>query len=388
MPERFLLANQPVQLISENTVNLENLEIYGIVLPVEQQIKRFLELPGVLDELLEHKDKILEQKVANCYGHLLHGEKWLEISAKYEGTILIPITLYIDDFQVDDSTGAHAGKHALAAFYYQISCLPLHLMSRIDFIFVAILAKAVDIKKHSPDAALYAIVNIFTKLEIDGLLIENGDGKSQRIHFILCNIVGDNLGIHVICGLILSFGRSTYFCRFCNSNRNETEAMHELSEDVVMKTVDMYNDIVNSRAAKGFGIMKNSALNLLPSVHVMTNYTSDVMHDELLGTFKYELKHIFHTYVFTLKTTTLSALNKKIEDHGKVEGMFLSTILPRHLKTGSLKMNAREVWFLVQHLALLLPSPNSENERLHYEFALQMPDLWEKLIQTSLMLLA
>lgn len=230
MPQPFLVANEDVQLFNENTANFQNLETHGMIMPIEQHVKQFLELPGVLYDILQYRDNILERKVDNCYEHLLHAQKWAEISLKYEGKNLIPITLYNDDFQVDDSSGPHSAKNSIAAFYYQISCLPPNLMSRIDFIFVALLAKAVDIKKHSPDAALYAIVEIFTKLETEGLLIETGDGKSHRIHFVLCNITGDNLGIHVICGFILSFGRSTYCCRFCNTPRSSSKNMHKLPE--------------------------------------------------------------------------------------------------------------------------------------------------------------
>lgn len=380
-PSKFLVENNTVQVIGEDNVYFENVESNGMVLPIKEHLSKFLELPGVLNDITNYRDSILERKVEGQYGHFLHGRKWQTISSKYEGKNLIPITLYTDDFQVDDKSGPHSSTNSIAAFYYQIACLPPHLMSKIEYIFVALLAHAKDLKVHSPDSAMYTLVEIFTELEKDGLLIKTGNGNSHRVHFILCNAVGDNLGLHMMCSLILGFNAS-YFCRFCNAHLHETKTWTQLPDNIQMKTISEYTQILSSEGEK-YGIVREAILNSLPSFHVMANFTADIMHDLLLGTFKYELKHLFFAYTSTLKTLKLDALNELITKHGKVEGFSgIIEIKVNHLKASTLQLNAREVMFLVQHLPLILPNPSTEIEEMYYKFGLRISFIWEKCYQS------
>lgn len=61
--------------------------------------------------------------------------------------------------------------------------------------------------------------------------------------------------------------------------------------------------------------------------------------------------------------------------------MSLIEIKTNHLSDkGKLQINARDVWFLVQHLPLILHQRISTLEKKHYDFALQITAIWDMLL--------
>ncbi|KAF0712427.1 Uncharacterized protein FWK35_00025977 [Aphis craccivora] len=49
-------------------------------------------------------------------------------------------------------------------------------------------------------------------------------GRNEKIYFSLGLIVGDNLGVNSVLGFSRSFS-ATFFCRFCHSNKNNTNIL-------------------------------------------------------------------------------------------------------------------------------------------------------------------
>lgn len=233
--KRFTIANRFVMNIDEIGDD-DNMDTYhGIVLPVESQIKTFLSLPGVLNTMLNIQSKYTGANIGNTISHFCEGTLWRGIIEKNPGKTLIALMIYSDDFGIDNSRGPHSGDNAITAFYYRFPTLPGHLRSQLKFIFVAMLALAKHIKECTPDSALYMLVNIFTRLEVEGMDIVDENGELHKVHIVLTNCQGDNLGIHVMCGF--AGFNAEFYCRFCLIPKSRCQQLCN-NKDIELRSVE------------------------------------------------------------------------------------------------------------------------------------------------------
>lgn len=235
-PKKFVIMNRFVHNIEDLDDNTDMESYHGIIMPIKEQIVAFLQLPGMLSAVLRNQNKYTNASSELSIRHFCQGELWRNIIKNNIGKTIIPVMIYNDDFGIDDSRGPHAGDNAISAFYYHFPSLPSHLKSKLQYIFVAMITLAKHIKECSPDSALYMLFHVFKSLEDDGVDITDETGKSHKIHIILTNIQGDNLGIHLICGFTLSFN-SNFYCRFCLTPKNICKCLCELGE-VELRTVE------------------------------------------------------------------------------------------------------------------------------------------------------
>lgn len=91
--------------------------------------------------------------------------------------------------------GSHKGVHKIGAIYLSLKCFPPHLCSSLDSIHVCALFPA---NNKNNLRMLKKIVRDMNQIYNDGILIHN-----KLIKF--CGILGDNLGLHQLCGFIESF---------------------------------------------------------------------------------------------------------------------------------------------------------------------------------------
>ena len=225
-PRKFLIQNNCIQIINEDGSDFINVKYTGVVMPIKTQIKKFLELPGLLNAILEHQQFLQSSKSNDMISHFCQGSFWSEIERKYEGRIIIPVMLYMDDFSTDDPNSAHAKENTICGCYYSFPSLPGFLKSKIDYIFVAIIAKAKYLKS-SPNSALYILLDIFLKLEKDGILLDTEFGE-RRVYIVLTYLQGDNLGLHNTLGLTTGFN-GFHVCRFCLIHKSDSQRLCENS---------------------------------------------------------------------------------------------------------------------------------------------------------------
>lgn len=86
------------------------------ILPIKFQITKFLELPNVLQTILDYQEEV---STSNKYSNFINGESWKKIKEKWGNEYVIPIFLYNDDFAPDDSLSPHGSSNKLSAFYYR-----------------------------------------------------------------------------------------------------------------------------------------------------------------------------------------------------------------------------------------------------------------------------
>jgi len=88
-------------------------------------------------------------------------------------------------------------------------------------------------------------------LEKNGLIVKTSSGEKQ-IYFSLCLLLGDNLGIHSICGLSEGFN-ANYPCRMCKHHRNEIASITALDANK-LRTMQNYAADVLSQDLTTTGI--------------------------------------------------------------------------------------------------------------------------------------
>lgn len=350
-PVSFCLNNETTIILRKGIPSLDENMSSGILMPIEFQIKKFLEMPKVLDKIINNMKRISS---LGKLTHFINGEKWKKIETKYSGKIVVPIFLYNDDFQIDDVLGSHSGKNAISAYYYSFPSLPDYCVSSLRNIFVAMLIKSKYIKTFGKDLVLHPLVEVFKKLEIDGIDIETNLGKKQ-VFIVLALVIGDNLGLNSILGFSESFN-SNFFCRFCKLHKKKTHACTREIPSALRNEVN-YEEDISLCNPQLTGIYNGCLLNKLQHFHVTNNYSVDIMHDVFLGTCKYGLCKVLHFYIISARLFTLELLNYRKQNFDYQQREVRNVSVPitlDNLKKNNLQMSAREVWCFVWLLPLII----------------------------------
>lgn len=360
-PQKFLVRNEVVEYAPGYMANVEH---QGVIMDIKFQIKKFLELDGVIEGIINYQEELMELPTG-IYKNFVNGFTWRSIMNKYQGKVCIPSFLYNDDFQVDDKKGPHSTVNSLSAFYYVFPTMPPHVSSKLDSIFIAMFVKARDIKEYGISSPLHSIVNVFNDLEVNGILLFEGSAKQKRVYVVLSKVFGDNLGLHTVCGFRTTFN-IPHYCMTCEMHIDQCKHMTEVPTEL-LRTVDKYDQYFENGSAHELGLNENSVLNKLESFHVIDNRVNDLMHDCELGTMNFILKFAIQYFLKTYPSTfTLETLNRRIKsfDCGEKEKKNVpGKILESHLSgKGSLHFYASECSFVFKHFPLiiydLIPTPD------------------------------
>ena len=88
--------------------------------------------------MLENAEK-LESSGKNC--NFVNGSKWKQVRQKYQGDSVIPLWLYADEFEINDSQSSHSNRHSVCGIYYNFPTIPSEFSSKLCNIFVAGMVK-------------------------------------------------------------------------------------------------------------------------------------------------------------------------------------------------------------------------------------------------------
>ncbi|XP_050535222.1 uncharacterized protein LOC126902220 [Daktulosphaira vitifoliae] len=285
--------------------------------------------------------------------NFIQGKLWKQKIVPYEGKIVFPFFLYVDDLEINNPLGSHSKFQSIAAIYYNF---PLHNNnSMLSNIFLASLVKSVDFKMFGNDKCLTNLVNEINYLEKDGITITTDDGQ-LKIYFILGLVLGDNLGVNSILEFSKSFS-AKFFCRLCKAHKELTKVM-SIENSSLLRTVDNYE-------------IDTASLNFKES---------DIMHDIFEGVCHYNMCHILKYLTITVQLFTLDKLNnrKDIFNYGSLEaGNISPPILSTHIDSFRLKMSAREMWTFVHFFSLMVGDlvPEDDEVWLFYLNFLKIIDI-------------
>ncbi|XP_077275930.1 uncharacterized protein LOC143904844 [Temnothorax americanus] len=279
---------------------------------------------------------------------------WKKKVAKYfDGKIVLPLLFFFDDMDPDNITGSHAGHHKLGALYYNIACIPQEYASKLDNIFLASLFLS-ECKVHGNMNLFSPVIKDLIHLEKNGLIVKTSSGEKQ-IYFSLCLLLGDNLGIHSICGLSEGFN-ANYPCRMCKHHRNEIAYLTALDTDK-LRTMHNYAADVLLQDLNKTGIKEKCVWDAIPSFSFIQSISFDIMHDLLEGVCGYDLALILFDLIYNKKYFSLETLNNRVFyfDYGPVElGNAVPQITREHLIAGKLKFSASEMLCFVRYFGLML----------------------------------
>ncbi|XP_066594928.1 uncharacterized protein [Prorops nasuta] len=335
-----------VRMKGKNNVIFKDITIEAI--PMKPVLIQFLELPNVFDTISSEYRK---RGKRNNYYSILDGEVWKNIEKKFFGKIVFPLTLYFDDFEINNPLGSHAGANKIGGIYYCISCIPHKYSSSLKNIFVVQLHNTFHYKKLGNRVMLRNLIDQLFQLEKDGITI-NVSGKEIKIYFAVACVIGDNLAANEILGFVTSFN-SSYCCRVCLADKSTRDT--QLKEDItLLRTKDNYRlDLMNHTR----GIVNKCVFNSLNSFDVTENITLDIMHDILEGICRYEMRDILNELINVQKFFTLENLNSRIAffDFGCKNSVNKPpSICNSSLKKSSLILSASEMLCLVRGFGLII----------------------------------
>lgn len=240
-------------------------------------------------------------------------------------------------------------------------CLPVEIKSSLDSIYLLLLFSAKDRKEFGNKIVFKAIVEELKYLFQKGTEIKTKDGI-KTVYFQLGLILGDNLGLHSLLGLVESFN-STYYCRFCKMPKELLEISTVLVENS-LRTKEIYESNLQLNNCSGNGIKEVCIWNDLDNFYVTDNYSVDIMHDIFEGVCHFDLNVILNYFINEIKIFSLNTLNSIIRffNYGPMdEKNRPPEIIQECLKKGHFKMSASEMAIFCRYLGLMIGSYVANN---------------------------
>jgi len=267
----------------------------------------------------------------------------------------LQIQVYYDDFETANPLGSKRGVHKVGALYFVLRNLPPKFNSRLMNIHLIALFHAQDVKKYGFDPILEPLIRDIKILETDGIELPI---SMSRVYGTICQVIGDNLGMHSILGFTESFS-GHYSCRLCLTEKDDIQLVH--NEDdfrVVLRDRSIYDQHCSElesdpQLKSTHGLKRSSTLNSLQYFHVCHNYSLDVMHDLLEGVVQFEMKLLFE--YLSEKFVTRSELLSRIYsyDYGYLERKNRPTKVNLEHSGNTIGLNSIQALCLVKNIPLL-----------------------------------
>lgn len=145
-------------------------------------------------------------------------------------------------------------------------------------------------------------------LEESGISVQTKEGV-KNVKFVLGLVIGDNLGVHQICGFVECF-QANYPCKFCKASKEQIATMTEVNERLISNVHNYEADILTNDVSRT-GVNSRCEFNKLNSFHITSNYCVDPMHDLAQGVIKYVMGFVISDFV-KKKYFSLYDLNNRI----------------------------------------------------------------------------
>lgn len=354
-PKQFVVSQNTLQYNGE----FEDKDEFGTIMPIKDQIAKFLELPEVFDQIILNQ---ANSKRSRNFRNITNGTVWAKIQESYVGKNVIPISLYCDEFISDNSISPHSKDCKLNAFYYNFPTLPDYVATNLQNLFVALLYKSKDVNQndiaqHGCDPALIALLDVFLPFETEPIRIKVR-GVTTEVYIVVPQFYGDNLALNTVFGFNRGF-KSNYPCRICMIPLSQMEQALAIPNELLRNERNYEECLCGTSIEARKGVRFSSLLNRLKVFKVYNNISVDIMHDAMLGVLKYDLIEILKYYILIEKQFTIDQFNdiKDSFDYGKkLAGDKTARISLNHLtdKNPKLHANAKEMWTIMEILPLIL----------------------------------
>lgn len=358
-PKVFVLGKRLKQVKTRNGMKWKWLSVTAVHVPLAPVLKNFLELPNALQSILDYMKQLQEQK--DFISNFIQGKLWKEKLKNFSPTdIVLPLFVYFDDFEGNNPLGAHSLK--IGGVYVVIGCLPPEIASKIENIFLSTLFCSADRAEFKAKNVIKPLLEELGNLEKFGIRVNLSSGNTVRVFFVLGLILGDNLGLHQLCGFVCGFAWANYPCRFCKIPKERMRFDVSLDKSLVRTITNYENDLVVNDQSKT-GISEKCVFNDLDSFHITENSEGDLLHDFDEGLSQYVV-----TFVLTKLTTaesrntkpvfSLPTLNRRIQlfHFGTHSALYKTRlgVIAEDLEKQKLKMTGSEMEWFTQTLGVLV----------------------------------
>lgn len=226
--ERAGLFIKPDKYIVGSRQSFKKDEITGITKPVMEPVDaQFVSIGNTIKALNARTNLVREAAAAarlatvdegnTLYSSFLDGSVWK--AHPLRGGDVIIIRLYGDDFEPANPLGSRKSLYKIGCIYFQLECLPNHILSKTENMFLTLCYNTNDVKEFGWEYILRPLVTELKVLESRGISLTNDD-ETRSFKVILSGITGDNLFLNGILGFVESFTAS-YPCRHCTTRRPE-----------------------------------------------------------------------------------------------------------------------------------------------------------------------
>lgn len=199
----------------------------------------------------------------NCFYKTFHDGTHLKENELFSTEeITLPLLLYINDFEVCNPLGTSRKKHKITGVYWVLANVPPQFRATLKSIYLALLCKAVDVKKYGYEAVLEPLLKYIVQLEEEGLFIPVFE---KKIKGTIVGVVADNLAAHSIGGFLESFSRSHVY-RFCLGELSEFQEKEVRTGSFQTRTKQEHSLHVQAALesptlSHSFGVKKTVCLN-------------------------------------------------------------------------------------------------------------------------------
>ncbi|KAJ8674307.1 hypothetical protein QAD02_005569 [Eretmocerus hayati] len=275
---------------------------------VRSTFKAFFEKPGVLKTVLKYMKAL--SRNTSVLSNWIQGESWRAKMIKYYANqIVIPFLMYIDDFDVNDPLGSHKGIQKMCGIYCSIMTLPPEFRSLLENIFLVMLFHSSDRKEFGWSRILSHLVDEFNELAREGIefLV---DGEKITVYFVLAVVIGDNLGLNSLFGMVESF-MAHFFCRLCKVIKLNTQTDSKERKESLRAPEDYENDLEEGYTQSG--LKEYCILNEIDHYHIYENPYFDILHDISEGGLKFALVEILYYFIIEIETLDFDIFNDRLK---------------------------------------------------------------------------
>ena len=345
---------------SDGHVTLKNKKIDAQFFPLRDTLKSALSLPNVLKKILDYKSQL--ECETEIISNFIQGDLWKEKIKNYsENDIVLPMFVFFDDFEPGNLVGSHSGIQKMGGVYVSIPCIPPEYRGSLDNLFCALMFHSKHRKEFGNDAVFQVLIEELEFLQTNGIIIPLPEGDC-KVYFKLGLLVGDNLGLHSILGLIENFV-GHFSCRICKMEKKDRDK--SLVEDPqLLRTLESYKSDVKLNDPGKTGIKSECCFNKLSGFDITKNSAVDIMHDVFEGACTSDMVEILNYLMYEKGYFDIDFLNNRITyfDWGAYESNKVPLIDEKKLKKGTIRFSASEMWTFVIYFGLLVGDRVPEND--------------------------
>lgn len=125
---------------------------------IQFQLKSFFESLNVFKETVNYQQEI---ERSDRLRNFINGSVWQTVKNKYPGDFVLPLSFYVDEYEINDNLSSYNKKDAICGMYYTCLTIPEKYASKLKNIFVAGTVKKASINNVGMNVLMETVVQKF-----------------------------------------------------------------------------------------------------------------------------------------------------------------------------------------------------------------------------------